>query len=96
MLECIERSPNFTKANYDLAKKNNDLDRFRGDEISWRIGKIIPNNVQQALQTNMLNDLINGQQFSHMSEWVYYQSIRAEAKKQVDSEIEIFAKGGIV
>ena len=93
MLENIGHSPNFTKANYDLAKKNNDLERFRGDEISWRVGKIIPNNDQQSLQTNMINDLIKGLPFSHMSEWEYYQSVRAAVKIQVDSEIEIFAKG---
>ena len=42
MLENIGHSPKFTKANYDLAKKNNDLERFRGDEISWRIAKKYP------------------------------------------------------
>lgn len=93
MFTQIERSPNFTKSNYDLAKKNNDLDRFRGDEISWRIGKIIPNNEQQALQTNMLNDLINGQPFSHRTEWEYYQSIRASVKTQVDADIQRFENG---
>ena len=81
---------NFTKENYELAKRNNDLDRFRGDEIARRIGKEIPSNDQQALQTNMLNDLINGRPFSHLVEWNKYQAVRERVIAEVDADITSF------
>ena len=78
---------NFTKENYDLANKNNDLDRFRGDEISRRVGTEVPSNDQQALQTNMIDDMINGLPFSHLDEWNKYQAVRARVKQEVDAEM---------
>lgn len=68
----------FNKSNYDLAKKNNDLDRFRGDEISRRIGKEYPLSAQIALL--MDKDL-------KYDDWCNYQAFRANIKSQVDAEI---------
>ena len=81
MLENIGHSPKFTKANYDLAKKNNDLERFRGDEISWRIAKKYPLSAQIALL--MDKDIKYG-------EWCDYQAFRAQVKADVDAEITAF------
>ena len=72
---------------YLIAKKNGLLERFRGDEISKEIAKTVPSNEQQALQTNMLNDLINGVPFSHQEEWDKYQAVRAQAKITIDAKI---------
>lgn len=68
----------FNKSNYELAKKNNDLDRFRGDEISRRIGKEYPLSAQIALL--MDKDL-------KYDDWCKYQAFRANIKTQVDAEI---------
>jgi hypothetical protein len=75
------------KQRYLLAKKNGLVERFRGEEISKEISKTVPNNDQQSLQTNMINDLLNGVEFSHMEEWEKYQAVRAEAKKTIDAKI---------
>lgn len=75
------------KQKYLLAKANNLVERFRSDEIAKEIAKVIPNNDQQALQTNMLNDLLNGLPFSHQDEWDFYQSVRANAKTLIDVKI---------
>jgi hypothetical protein len=75
------------KQRYLLAKKNGLVERFRGEEISKEISKTVPNNDQQSLQTNMINDLLNGVEFSHMEEWEKYQAVRVEAKKIVDAKI---------
>lgn len=81
MIEGIRKSPNFTKANYELAQKNNDLERFRGDEISFRISQKYPLNAQIAIL--MDKDL-------KYQEWCNYQSFRSEIKTQVDIEIAEF------
>lgn len=75
------------KTRYLLAKKNGKVEDFRGDEISKEISKTVPGNKQQALQTNMLKDLINGVEFSHKEEWDKYQAVRVEAKRIIDSKI---------
>lgn len=75
------------KTRYILAKKNGQVERFRGDEISKEISKTVPSNDQQALQTNMINDLLNGRELSYKEEWDKYQSARAEAKRIVDTKI---------
>ncbi len=49
MIENIKKGYNFTQPNYELAKKNNDLDRFRGDEISYRISQVFPLSAQIAI-----------------------------------------------
>lgn len=72
---------NFTKENYDLAKRNGDLDRFRGDEISRRIAKKYPLSAQIALL--MDKDL-------KYTEWVEYQAFRAQVKAEVDAEMTAF------
>ncbi len=71
----------FNKSNYELAKKNNDLDRFRGDEISRRIAKEYPLSAQIAL--------LMDKELKH-EEWEKYQSFRAEIKFDVDNEIKTF------
>lgn len=80
----------FNKENYEDAKMNGVLEQFRSDEISRRIGKEVPSNDQQALQTNMIDDLINGRPFSHLEKWEKYQAIRAKVKAEVDEEINAF------
>ena len=76
------------KTKYLLAKKNGMVERFRGEEISKEISKTVPSNDQQALQTNMLQDLMDGVPFSHLMEWGKYQAVRVEAKKHIDAKIE--------
>jgi LPS O-antigen subunit length determinant protein (WzzB/FepE family) len=75
------------KERYMIAKANGLVERFRGDEISKEIAKTIPANEQQALQTNMLDDLLNGVPFSHQAEWERYQEARRKAKTAVDEKI---------
>lgn len=72
---------NFTKENYELAKRNGDLDRFRGDEISRRIAKKYPLSAQIALL--MDKDL-------KYTEWVEYQAFRSQVKAEVDAEMTAF------
>lgn len=76
------------KERYILAKKNGEVEKFRSDEIAKEIAKTVDGNAQQALQTNMLNDLINGVPFSHLAEWEAYQAARERAKEIVDAEIK--------
>lgn len=78
----------FNKENYELAKKNNDLDRFRGDEISRRLGKETPSNAQVALLMNTVMQLLTG--VYDLTEWNTYQERRAKAKAEVDLEIIAF------
>lgn len=66
------------KTKYLLAKKNGQVERFRGDEISRRIAKEYPLSAQIALL--MDKDL-------KYSEWNEYQSFRAKVKAEVDAEI---------
>lgn len=76
------------KTKYLLAKKNGMAERFRGEEIAKEISKTVPSNDQQALQTNMIEDLINGVPFSHQTEWEKYQLARANAKRVIDGKID--------
>lgn len=71
----------FNKENYELAKKNNDSERFRGDEISRRISKKYPLSAQIALLMD---------KSSKPDEWGEYQAFRADIKQGVDSEINAF------
>lgn len=71
----------FNKENYDLAKKNGDIERFRGDEISRRIAKKYPLSAQIALL--MDKDL-------KYNEWVEYQAFRQNVKDEVNAEISQF------
>lgn len=80
----------FNKENYECAKQNGVLERFRGDEIANRVSETVTPNEQQALQTNMLDDLINGKPLSHLTEWNKYQTSRQIAIAQVDAEIAAF------
>ncbi|MBP3573854.1 MAG: hypothetical protein J6J71_04530 [Prevotella sp.] len=66
------------KENYEIAKKNGVVDRFRGDEISRRIAKEYPLSAQIALL--MDKDL-------KYAEWQQYQAFRQEVKNAVDEEI---------
>ena len=68
----------FTKENYECAKRNGDLERFRGDEISRRIAKVYPLSAQIALL--MDKDL-------KYSEWLEYQTFRQSIKDEVNTEI---------
>lgn len=71
----------FNKENYELAKVNGDLERFRGDEISRRIAKVYPLSAQIALL--MDKDL-------KYNEWVEYQAFRQAVKDEVNAEIAQF------
>lgn len=80
------------KEKYLLAKANGLEEQFRGDEIANEIRKFIPPNDQQALQTHMINDLINNLPLSHLDEWNKYQAARIAAIAKVDGEIEEIEK----
>jgi hypothetical protein len=71
----------FNKENYECAKINGDLERFRGDEISRRIAKEYPLSAQIALL--MDKDL-------KYNEWVEYQAFRQRVKDEVNAEIAQF------
>lgn len=66
------------KTRYLLAKKNGQVERFRGDEISRRIAKEYPLSAQIALL--MDKDL-------KYNEWVEYQTFRVKVKQEVDDLI---------
>lgn len=66
------------KERYLLAKKNGEVEKFRGDEISKRIAVKYPLSAQIALL--MDKDL-------KYDEWVAYQTFRAQVKAEVDAEI---------
>jgi hypothetical protein len=68
----------FNIENYRLAKKNGEIERFRGDEISRRIAKIYPLSAQIALL--MDKDL-------KYNEWIEYQTYRQNIKDEVNAEI---------
>ena len=73
---------------YLLAKENDLLERFRGDEISNRIrnNKNHPFNAQVGLLMNIIKDLITGSK-EHYAEWEEYEAFREEIKTQVDQEL---------
>jgi hypothetical protein len=71
----------FNKENYECAKMNDDLERFRGDEISRRIAKVYPLSAQIALL--MDKDL-------KYNEWVEYQAFRQAVKDEVNAKIAQF------
>lgn len=68
------------KQKYLLAKANNLVERFRSDEISARIAKKYPLSDQIALL--MDKEL-------KYTEWIEYQSFRAQVKLELDNEINI-------
>ena len=68
------------KTKYLLAKKNGQVERFRGDEISRRIAKEYPLSAQIAL-------LMDKEQ--KPAEWEAYQAFRAKVKAEVDNEIAL-------
>ena len=67
------------KAKYLIAKKNGQVERFRGDEISRRISKAYP----LSAQIDLLID-----KDVKPTEWQTYQDFRANIKAEVDKEIE--------
>lgn len=71
------------KERYLLAKKNGEVEKFRGDEISKRIAKVYPLSAQIALL--MDKDEKPG-------EWNAYQAFRACVKAEVDAEIAKLGK----
>jgi hypothetical protein len=73
----------FTKENYECAKKNDDLERFRGDKISRRIAKVYPLSAQIALLMD---------KDEKPEEWEAYQAFREKVKAEVDAEIAEFKK----
>ena len=73
---------------YIIAKANGLEEQYRGDEIAKEISQFVTPNEQQALQTNMINDLIACNPFSHQTEWDYYQSVRAAAIEKIDNQIK--------
>ena len=79
MIENIKRGYNFTKSNYELAKKNNDIDRFRGDEISYRISQVFPLSAQIAI-------LMDAETKPYRK--AEYEVFREEIKQWVDADIE--------
>lgn len=68
----------FTKENYECAKRNGDLERFRGDEISRRIAKVYPLSAQIALLMD---------KDEKPEEWKEYQAFREKVKAEVDADI---------
>lgn len=66
------------KYKYDLAKANGTLERFRGDEISRRIGKKYPLSAQIALLMD---------KEAKTAEFAEYQAFREAVKAEVDAEI---------
>lgn len=66
------------KTKYLLAKKNRQVERFRGDEISRRIAKEYPLSAQIALLMD---------KDEKPSEWEAYQDFRSKVKADVDNEI---------
>jgi len=69
----------FNKENYELAKKNNDLDRFRGDEISRRISKQYPISAQIAI-------LMDSEAKPHKK--ASYLEFRAKIIAEVDADLQ--------
>lgn len=67
------------KTRYLLAKKNGQVERFRGDEISRRIAKEYPLSAQIALLMD---------KDDKPTEWEAYQEFRAKVKAEVDAEIK--------
>lgn len=78
MIENIKKGYNFTQHNYELAKKNNDIDRFRGDEISYRISQVFPLSAQIAI-------LMDAE--TKPDRKAEYEVFREEIKQWVDEDI---------
>ena len=66
---------------YLLAKANNCVDKFRGDEISRRIAKVYPLSAQIAILMD---------KDEKPEEWKEYQVFRERIKAEVDAEIAEF------
>ena len=71
----------FNKENYELAKANGLEERFRGDEISHRIGLIVPISDQIAL----IQD-----KEKKPDKYEKYQALRTRIKNEVDADIARF------
>lgn len=69
------------KENYELAKVNGLLERLRGDEISRRIGEIIPMSEQIAL----IQD-----KEKKPDKYEKFQALRTRIKNEVDADIARF------
>lgn len=84
------------KEKYEEAKANGLEERLRGDEISRRIGLVIPSNDQQALQTKVINAILEGKPLSAtlQKQWQTYLTVRADKIAEVDAEINSFNKEG--
>lgn len=66
------------KTKYLLAKKNGQVERFRGDEVSYEISKTVPLSKQISI---LMDKDTEPEQFAK------YQLVRAEAKRVVDAKI---------
>lgn len=84
----------FTKEDYELAKKNGLLERFRSDMISKRIAKRYPLNSQIAVDKNIIKDLMRGTK-EHYAEWEAYEAYRDTVKAEVDEILAGFETGEI-
>lgn len=71
----------FNRENYELAKVNGDVDRFRGDEISRRIAKEVPLSEQIAI---LMDKDAKPEKFTK------YQALRNAAIVSVDEDIKGF------
>ena len=66
------------KTRYLLAKKNGQVERFRGDEVSKEISKTVPISRQIAI---LMDKDTEPEQFAQ------YQLVRIKAKQVVDTKI---------
>lgn len=66
------------KTRYLLAKKNGQVERFRGDEVSHEISKTVPISRQIAI---LMDKDTEPEQFAQ------YQLVRTKAKQTVDAKI---------
>lgn len=73
----------FNRENYECAKRNGSAERFRGDEISWRIS--YEEGYSLSAQIALLMD-----RDTKPEEVQKYQEARARVKAKVDEEIKAF------
>lgn len=71
----------FTKEDYEIAKENGLEERFRGDEISYRIGLEVPLSEQIAI---LMDEDIKPEKHAA------FQELRSQIKAEVDAEIAAF------
>ena len=71
----------FNKENYECAKQNGVLEKFRGDEISRRIAKEVPLSEQIAI---LMDKDTKPEKFAK------YQTLRMKVIVSVDEDIKAF------